>query len=504
MHLAPLALSLAALALCGGCTAADKSPRTRSADPSDSPTPTDDTGDAPDGTVSVGHTREMRGLYVASVYNIDWPSSSDASAATQRDEIAALLDVAWAAGLNAVFVQLRPEGDALYHSAIEPWSRWLTGTQGIYPGYDPLETWIAEARARGIEVHAWLNPYRAKVGSESTSGLAAGHMALDYPQYAHAYGGDVWMDPGASEVQQRVRDVIADLLAHYDLDGIHFDDYFYPYPDDGEFPDDATWNAYENSGGTLSRDDWRRSNTAALVQAVSEDLDARAPGVRFGIAPFGIWRPGYPEGISGFDAYASLYADPVAWAQAGWVDYLAPQLYWETGNSGQEYAPLAAWWDAQLPPEVELYPANALYQYGTGSTWTLDEFAAQIAICRDEALAQTHGNLWYNASPLLDDAAGLREAFATRYYPTPALPPAVRDAPDEPEPELIVDGATVRWSEADGRRAITVYAAEGDAWTLTRIVPAAAGEVTLTAGRWALASVGRGDAESRGVVVDVP
>jgi uncharacterized lipoprotein YddW (UPF0748 family) len=470
-------------------------------------THTDDT-DAPSDVelVDVAHARELRGLFVATVYNIDWPSGAGLSVAEQDAQLVTLLDLAEDARMNAVFVQMRPEGDALYASSIEPWSEWLTGTQGVDPDYDPLERWIVEAHARGIEVHAWLNPYRAKVGSESISGFAEGHMALAFPEHTIAYGGDVWMDPGAESVRGRVVDVTEDLLTRYDLDGIHFDDYFYPYPDDGDFPDDATWNAYVAGGGTLARDDWRRENTSLLVRDVSVAIAAIDPAVRFGISPFGIWRPGYPSGIVGFDAYEGLYADPLNWVSNGWLDYLSPQLYWETGNEGQEYEALTEWWNAQLPDDTWLFPANALYQLGSSDTWTLDEFAAQIDISRRFDLARTRGNMWYNASPFIDDAAGVRDAFATRYYPTQALPPVVNalGGVTEPPPTVTVDGATAAWEPADGRRAITVYTSAGEAWNLASIVPAGGGSVTLASGRWALASVGKGGVESRAVVVTVP
>jgi uncharacterized lipoprotein YddW (UPF0748 family) len=466
----------------------------------------DDTGEAGPDTVDVAHTREMRGLYVATVYNIDWPSMNSLSASAQQAEIVALLDIAEEAGINAVFVQIRPEGDALYRSEIEPWSDCLTGTQGTDPGYDPLAVWISEAHARGIEVHGWMNPYRAKAGSESMSGLASGHMALAFPQYAYGYGGDVWMDPGAAVVRGRVVEVVEDVVTRYDIDGIHFDDYFYPYPDDGDFPDDTTWGAYTASGGTLARDDWRRQNTADLVRDVSQAIAALDPTVRFGIAPFGIWRPGYPAGISGFDPWAGLYADPLDWVSNGWLDYVAPQLYWETTNSGQEYGLLAPWWDEQLPDGTWLFPANALYQLGSASTWTLDEYADQIAICRDTSMTHTRGNLWYNATPFIDGWSGVHDAFSSRYYPTPALPPVVNAVAGEREPPLsvTVSGDRVTWEPADGRRAVTVYTDDGGAWSLQAIVPADTGGITLGSGRWALASVGAGDVESGGVVVTLP
>lgn len=467
-----------------------------------------DTGEPVDDRelADVAHTREMRGLYVATVYNIDWPSGNSLSAAEQEAEIVSLVAKADEAGFNAIFLQIRPEGDALYASEIEPWSDCLTGTQGRDPGYDPLEVWIREAHARGIEVHGWLNPYRAKAGSESMSGLTGGHMALAFPQYAYGYGGDVWMDPGASVVRERVVDVVLDIIGRYDIDGINFDDYFYPYPDDGDFPDEDTYAAYEAAGGTLALDDWRRENTSALVSDVSAAILGARPSVRFGIAPFGIWRPGYPAGISGFDPWAELYADPLHWARSGWLDYVAPQLYWETTNSGQEYGLLAPWWDAELPDGTWSFPANALYQLGSSSTWTFDEFAAQIAISRDPSLSRTRGNVWYNASPFIEDWDGVLETFSTVYYPSPALPPAVNAVADvsEPPPTLTQAGGTVSWERSAGRRAITVYAESGEGWSLSAIVPASDGSVTLTSGRWALASVNGGDVESQGVVITAP
>lgn len=458
-------------------------------------------------TAVVAHTRELRALYVATVWNIDWPSSYQDDATSQQAEVTALLDRAATAGMNAVVIQVRPEGDALYRSSIEPWSRWLTGTQGKDPGYDPLDLWISEAHSRGIEVHAWINPFRAKSGSESTSGLVAGHMAHDFPEYAYAYDGDLWMDPGATVVHTRVTDVVSDLIGSYDLDGVHVDDYFYPYPGSEDFPDDATYAAYTSAGGALARDDWRRANTAQMIEELHDTIAAQDPSVRFGVAPFGIWRPGTPSGITGFDAYEGLYADPLAWLD--WVDYLAPQLYWETENSGQEYAILAEWWDAQMTDTNTLMPANNLSAYATTSTWSLDEYAAQIDIGR--GLPRTGGNLWYSASPLIDGADELLEAFASRYYPTPALPPEVHalDGTTEPMPTLTLNGRRVSWDAQQGRRAITVYKESAEGWTLDRIVPAdqgsgGQGSVELAAGRWALASVARGDVESLGVVVTVP
>ncbi len=472
---------------------------------------TTDSGDTQDtgpDTVVVGHRRELRGLFVATVYNIDWPSRSGLSASASQAEIAGMLDIARAAGLNAIFLQVRAEGDALYASDLEPWSRVLAGSWDGDPGYDPLATWITEAHARGIELHAWFNPYRARAGSESSSGLPSNHMARALSQYAHPYSGDLWMDPGAAEVRARVVAVIRDVALRYDIDGVVFDDYFYPYPDAavGDFPDSTTWNAYRAAGGTLARDDWRRENTSQLVREVSVTLQSVRPSIRFGISPFGIWRPGYPSGIVGLDPYAELYADPLHWTGEGWLDYLAPQLYWHTRDSGQEYGKLLPWWDDQLPADVYLFAANNLSALGDSASWSLDEYAAELAIARDPANAQSQGQVWYSASPLVDDRSGIQDAFADRYYPTPAVPPVVQALAGSTQapPSLDVQGGEVTWTATSDLRGVLVYAADDAGWTLDRVVPATEARVVLAPGRWALSALGPGDVESTGVVVEVP
>ena len=276
--------------------------------------------------VEVGHTRELRGVWVASVGNINFPSEQGLSAEAQQAELTAMFDAVAAAGLNAVFFQVRPECDALYASPLEPWSRYLTGTQGQDPGYDPLEFAVTQAHARGLELHAWFNPYRAKASAASKA--ADGHISKLLPQYAYTYGNFLWMDPGAVEVQDQLVAVIADVVTRYDIDGVHFDDYFYPYPDEDPFPDSGTYGAYVQGGGQLGLADWRRDNVNRVVERVGLEVAKLRPSVRWGISPFGIYRPGIPEGIQGLDQYDAIYADPVKWMQEGWLDYLAPQLYW--------------------------------------------------------------------------------------------------------------------------------------------------------------------------------
>ena len=453
-------------------------------------------------TVTVAHARELRGLWIATVWNIDFPSRTGLTADASKAELDVIVDVAARSGLNALFFQVRPEGDALYASSIEPWSRWLTGSQGADPGYDPLAYLLEIAHARGLEVHAWLNPYRAAVSSGDP--VVSPHMAAVWPQHAHTYAGYLWMDPGAAEVRQRCVEVAADLAANHGVDGVHLDDYFYPYPDGTDFLDTTTWNAYVAGGGGLSRDDWRRDNVNQLVAELAAAVRAADPEVRFGIAPFGIYRPGQPAGITGLDQYAELYSDPLHWLDAGDVDYLAPQLYWPTTQTAQAYEPLLAWWSDQLTGDRHIFAGNALYQLGSSSAWTIGEIEAQVAVSRAYASAGSLGNIHYNTSALLDDLSGVQATFAATYA-APALPPPVPGVAGVvvPIPRVAADGGSWTITHDDPTiRGFTVYAEDSDGWRLDRIVPGVSASVVLGSGRWAVAAVSRGDVDSLGVVVD--
>ncbi|MCX5762893.1 MAG: family 10 glycosylhydrolase, partial [Gemmatimonadetes bacterium] len=277
--------------------------------------------------------REFRGVWVASVSNIDWPSKPGLPTADQKAELLALLDRAQAEHLNAVILQVRPAADALYKSSIEPWSEYLTGTQGRapVPAWDPLAFAVDEAHRRGLELHAWFNPYRARHPS-AKGALSKRHIARTSPALVKKYGTQLWMDPGESAVRARTVRVVLDVVTRYDIDGVHLDDYFYPYKEKTtrgttEFLDDRSWKKYVKAKGKLSRDDWRRENVNVLVHQLYDRIHLAKPWVKFGISPFGIWRPGNPEQIKGFDAYEQLYADSKLWLEKGWVDYFTPQLY---------------------------------------------------------------------------------------------------------------------------------------------------------------------------------
>ncbi len=441
----------------------------------------------------MSHRRELRGGWVATVDNINWPSAPGLSAEQQQQELLAILDASAEAGLNAIFFQVRPEADALYASALEPWSRYLTGTQGQDPGYDPLAFAVHASHARGLELHAWFNPYRA--GLKHDDPVADSHVAVALDEHVHRYGAHRWMDPGAPEVQDHTAAVVADVVHRYDIDGVHLDDYFYPYPTDARFPDQATYAAH---GGGRELSAWRRANVDQMVERLGQVVRDEKPWVRFGISPFGLYRPGQPPGIEAFDQYESLHADPPAWKARGLVDYLAPQLYWPTERTKQPYEPLLEWWTA-LPGPGYTFVGNFLAKLGDDDRFTVDEFRREIALAREAA----SGNIWFHTGPLLDDTLGIRGVFRDELYETKALPPpvfALREvevAP--PSVERRKDGVHLAHEDA---RWWVVYAPDGEGWSIERIVPASTPILALGAEARVVTAAGRHGVESRGVLVE--
>ena len=296
--------------------------------------------------------REFRGAWVATVDNIDWPSKRDLTTAQQQAELLHVIENAHALHLNALILQVRPSGDALYPSKLEPWSEYLTGLQGRAPNppWDPLEFAVKEAHARGIELHCWFNPYRANHPAQKGP-CCDSHICRTNPECVKSYDRYMWMDPGEKTVQLHSLDVILDVVKRYDIDGVHLDDYFYPYPIyDGskqkvDFPDGASWTKYVQSGGRLSRGDWRRKNCDDFIENLYKGIKRVKKSVKFGISPFGIARPNVPSGIkAGVDQYNDLYADAQKWLENGWCDYYAPQLYWAINSPGQPFEPLLKYW----------------------------------------------------------------------------------------------------------------------------------------------------------------
>jgi uncharacterized lipoprotein YddW (UPF0748 family) len=408
-------------------------------------------------------TREMRGLWVATVANIDWPSRTTLTADQQRAELDDILDRAKSAGFNAVILQVRSASDATYASSLEPWAALLSGTQGTNPGYDPLAYAVAQAHARGLELHAWINPFRAGSASDSAK-LAPTHVFRTRRDLVRVYGGALWLDPGEQDVQDQVIRVVRDITQRYDVDGIHADDYFYPYPVNDsagrrlDFPDSVT---YARSGGTLTRDDWRRANVDKFIERMYREVHALKPTIKVGLSPFGIWRPGNPPGVSGLDAYTAIYADSRKWLQQGWVDYLAPQLYWANSAPQQSFSALLDWWISQNTLGRNLWPGLAAYRVGDGTAnaFSATEIADQIRLAR--ARPGATGELLYNTNSTLKKNGGAVAASIAPLYADVAIVPASPwlDSTPPSSPTVSVGGATV---------SIVPGAGEAARWWLVR------------------------------------
>ncbi len=404
-------------------------------------TPTHDTAVVSSGDQPPPAPREFRAAWVATVANIDWPSRKGLSSAAQQDEMRGLLDRAVALKLNAIILQVRPCADAIYPSELEPWSEYLSGVQGQapVPFYDPLALWITEAHARGLELHAWFNPFRARLG-EGKSPPSLLHVSQSRPQWVKAYGNQLWMDPGEPAAAAHSLAVVLEVLKRYDVDGIHLDDYFYPYPisqgDDAktelDFPDQNTWQRFVDGGGQMARDDWRRSNVDALVRRLNTSIHQAKPWVRFGISPFGIGRPDLrPADIQGFSQYHKLYADVERWLQSGWLDYLVPQLYWPVDQKEQAFVPLLDYWHRQntqgrhvwaglFTSRVLVAPTPGVV--GSKASWPPEEITRQIAAVRKQAPGTGHAH--FSMVALLQNRQGLVDVLRADAYAVPALVPA--------------------------------------------------------------------------------
>ncbi|WP_169435023.1 glycoside hydrolase family 10 protein [Neolewinella persica] len=379
--------------------------------------------------------RELRGVWMATVLNIDYPQNPTVNASTLQADFKSQLYRLRQAGLNTIFVQVRPAGDAIYPSQYAPWSEWLTGVQGKAPvsGFDPLAYMIKTAHAQGVELHAWVNPYRVAMTLDSLN-FAPDHLYHQHPDWIRSYAGRRYLDPGLPEVRTHLGEVIDELVANYDLDGVHFDDYFYPYPKAGvPFPDEETFRRY---GGSQRLSDWRRGNVNTFVAETQRRIKAAKPWVQFGISPFGVWRNLAQDPVMGsatrasVSSYDDLYGDALAWARAGTVDYLLPQLYWSMEYAPAGYRTLANWWAANTPKNIALYAGHAAYKVGNNDdeAWnTLEELPRQVEY--NHQLPALKGSVYFSTKSILLNPAGLAERMAD-VYPTPALLP-VRIAPQE-------------------------------------------------------------------------
>ncbi len=366
---------------------------------------------------------EFRAVWIATVDNIDWPSRGNYNTALQKEEFIRQLDLHKRNGMNAVVVQVRPACDAFFPSAYEPWSEWLTGQQGKapVPFYDPLEFMIKEAHKRGMEFHAWCNPYRA-VFRVNRSSVASNHVTRVHPDWVITYGDSKYLDPGNKEVQLYVVSVIRDMLRRYDIDGIHFDDYFYPYRiANKEFPDNASFAKY---GKGLDRETWRRSNVDSVILLLSRAIHEENKSCKFGISPFGVWRnlSQDPEGSdthAGQTNYDDLYADILLWLKNGWIDYLVPQLYWEFEYKNAPFGVLLDWWSKHSYGRP-CYVGLGYYRAGSNVYWRdKNQLPRQLTAIRNTP--DIHGEVYFSSTSFQKNPYGWNDTLREHYYNYPAL-----------------------------------------------------------------------------------
>lgn len=370
--------------------------------------------------------REFRGVWIATVVNIDWPSKAGISTEKQQEELIEILDNHQRAGMNAILLQIRPSADAFYAKSKEPWSRFLTGRPGQAPNpfYDPLEFAITEAHNRGMELHAWINPYRATFDLVEAN-TARDHITRKKPNWFFTYGGKKLFNPGIPEVREYINDIIMDIVRNYDIDGIHFDDYFYPYPEGNRpIPDAETFKRYPNGFRNIA--DWRRNNVNLLVEGVSASIRREKKHVKFGISPFGIWdnEKNHPKGSrsSGLSGYRQLYGDALTWLEEGWIDYVNPQIYFPFGMAAAPYEVLVDWW-SKYTYGRHLYVGHAAYRAGDnrGGWENRGQIPRQIRYQRGNEHAQ--GSVFYSSKHITNNLVGLRDTLQYDLYRYRSLPP---------------------------------------------------------------------------------
>ncbi|MEV6303561.1 family 10 glycosylhydrolase [Actinoplanes sp. NPDC051861] len=433
------------------------------------PTATGKCGEQP-----VRAARELRGMWLTTVYNIDFPSKPGLSQAQVRDEYLKWADLAVAQRHNAIFVHVRPSGDAFWPSKYAPWSNWLTGRlDGTDPGWDPMAFMVEEAHKRNLEFHAWFNPYRGTQPAPTGAGadltkLAPNHPLRSHPEWRIAYPtgktGRLYFDPGNPEARRFVEDAMLEAVQKYDVDGVHFDDFFYPYPEKGEdFPDQAS---YAKHGAGRSRADWRRENVNTLVREMHQRIQQVKPWVKFGISPFGIWRNG-GEGsdTKGLESYSAIYADTRRWVRERWLDYIVPQLYWTIGFEKADYAKVLPWWTRTVKDSgVQLYIGMADYRVGEKGDWSDPAQLDRQMRLNDEAGVQ--GQVHFSAKQIRADRLGSVTRYRAAHYASPALLPRMARLPAAPPAAPRITGAS---RAADGSLSLrTAAGGRATSWALYR------------------------------------
>jgi uncharacterized lipoprotein YddW (UPF0748 family) len=421
-------------------------------------------------------------MWVAVVANIDWPSAKGLSPIKQVEEMTRILDAAVRCKMNAVILQVRPSCDTMYPSELEPWSEFLTGRsgRGPQPEYDPLATWIHEAHARGLELHAWFNPFRAR-HFKAEFPDAPLHVSQSQANWVKRYDNLLWLNPAIPEAREHSLKVIMDVVTRYDIDGVHLDDYFYPYPKEGvAFPDETEFAHYRDAGGELERSDWRRDIINGFVRDLYESVKQAKPHVRVGISPFGIWRPGHPKGVEGFDAYEKLAADARLWLRSGWLDYCAPQLYWPIDAPKQSYEALLRWWLENNVQGRHLWIGNytsRIEREGASKSWEPEEIVRQIEMTREvkQGRSSATGNIHFSAVAIVENRRGIADRLKETYTQTALTPACNWLAAGESPPGLprvaaeSADGSTVITAESvtgEPARNWVVWARYGETWRI--------------------------------------
>lgn len=376
--------------------------------------------------------REFRGAWIQAVNGQFRGIPTEKLKQTLIDQLNSLQG----AGINAIIFQVRPEADALYASQLEPWSRFLTGVQGQAPSpyWDPMQFMIDECHKRGMEFHAWINPYRVKTSLKSE--LSPNHLYNIHPEWFVTYNNQLFFDPALPESRRHICMVVADIVSRYDVDAIHMDDYFYPYPAKGmDFPDDASFARY--GGGFTNRADWRRSNVNILIQKIHETIRGLKPWVKFGISPFGIYRNEKNDPLgsktNGLQNYDDLYADVLLWARNGWVDYNIPQIYWQIGHPAADYETLVKWW-AKNTENRPLFIGQSVMntiQNADPKNLSMNQLPRKMAL--ERAYQTIGGSCQWPASAVVENAGKYRDALVQEYHKYPALVP-VFDFMDDKAP----------------------------------------------------------------------
>lgn len=361
--------------------------------------------------------KEFRGVWIATVNNTDWPLRPAMTPDEQRESFRNLLTIHQRTGINAVIVQIRPAADAFYKSAIEPWSQWLTGVQGRAPDplYDPLEFMINEAHERGMEFHAWFNPYRA-ISANGVSSVAPDHITKQKPDWFIRFGGRTYFDPGNKDAQDYVVNIVSDVVRRYKIDGVHFDDYFYPYPAAGQTFNDRA--SFQKHGTGLTLAGWRRSNTDSIIAKTSRAVHAIKPKCRFGVSPFGIWRNQARDAdgsaSNGLAAFDDLHADVLSWLKNGWLDYVAPQLYWEIGYKRAPFEVMTEWWSRHTYGK-DLYIGIAYYRANSNTAWKdKTQLPRQIRVSR--ATPNVSGMIFYSSKAFERNPNGWNDSLRLNYF----------------------------------------------------------------------------------------